>query len=145
MEIETEERLRSRGITPTRQRTAIMEALLGREGHVSAEQLHAALRRRHARIGLATVYRTLLLLRDKGVVAERDFGGGSRRYERERDRHHDHLVCLSCSRVIEFEVSEIERLQARAALRHGFHPVSHRLEIYGTCAACRAAGKGARK
>ena len=139
-----EERLRSRGITPTRQRTAIMEELLDRQEHVSAEQLHSALRRRHRRIGLATVYRTLLLLRDRGVVAERDFGGGTRRYERDREEHHDHLVCLSCSRIIEFEDPEIERLQSRAAQKHGFRAVNHRLELYGYCSACEAERKGRR-
>jgi Fur family ferric uptake transcriptional regulator len=84
------------------------------------------------RISLATVYRTLRLFEEQGILARRDFGDGRARYEAEGSRHHhDHLIDLHTGRVIEFESDEIEALQAKLARRLGYRLVNHRLELYG--------------
>jgi len=88
------------------------------------------------RVGLATVYRTLQLLKDNGLIAEHRFGDRCRRYEQAQTSHHDHLICLGCGAVIEFQEPLIERLQEKAARRHGFSAEHHRLELYGYCRAC---------
>lgn len=129
--------LRDRGITATRQRRILARILLSQPGHMAAEELHARARSEDPRIGLATVYRTLGLFKSRGLVAELDFGDGWRRYERVAAAHHDHLVCLRCGRIIEFDVPAIESLQEKVAREQGFAAVSHRMELYGYCAACR--------
>lgn len=134
--------LRDRGITATRQRRLLARILLSQAGHIAAEELHARARAADPRIGLATVYRTLGLFKSRGLVAERDFGEGWRRYEGGGGAHHDHLVCLRCGKVVEFDVSQIESLQEKVAAEHGFDTVSHRMELYGYCAACRRKRRG---
>jgi Fur family ferric uptake transcriptional regulator len=129
--------LRQRGITATSRRLLIADILLSRGGHLGAEELHALAHEEEPRIGLATVYRTLKLFTSKGLLAQRDFGEGRRRYENTGDGHHDHLICLDCGAVVEFDVPEIERLQAEVARGNGFLPVSHRMELFGYCPSCR--------
>ncbi|MCX7040281.1 MAG: Fur family transcriptional regulator [Spirochaetes bacterium] len=139
---EIDRALRDRGITATRQRRLLARILLSQAGHIAAEELHARARSTDPRIGLATVYRTLGLFKSRGLVAERDFGDGWRRYEGGGAAHHDHLVCLGCGKVVEFDVPEIESLQEKVAGEHGFDTVSHRMELYGYCAACRRRRRG---
>jgi Fur family ferric uptake transcriptional regulator len=134
---EVDRALRERGITATRQRRILARILLSQPGHMAAEELYSRARSQDPRIGLATVYRTLGLFKSRGLVAERDFGDGWRRYEKGEAAHHDHLVCLGCGRIIEFDVPEIESLQEKVAREHGFRAVSHRMELYGHCASCR--------
>ena len=88
--------------------------------------------RRHKGIGHATIYRTMKVLCDSGLVAVREFGEGFSRYEAViPDCHHDHLICTSCGRVIEFADAGIESLQERVTREHGFEMRDHRLQIYG--------------
>ena len=127
---------REKGIVFTTQRELVLRAVLDAGKHIDAEELHRRLAGSRKRVGLATVYRTLQLLRDCGLVAESQFGERRHRYEQAEGRHHDHLVCLACGQVSEFEEPAIEQLQERVARNHGFTVLSHRLELYGYCRAC---------
>ena len=88
--------------------------------------------------GYATVYRPLKLLTESGVVQEHHFGDGHTRYElSDEDAHHDHLICLECGSITEFEEPAVEALQDRIAQRHNFQVTAHKHELYGTCADCQ--------
>ena len=120
----------------TQQRETIVEQFLRSTGHVSIEDLLARVRKRNPGVGYATVYRTLKLLTECGLAAPRQFGDGQTRYEVADDiaHHHDHLICLQCGLILEFENQEIERLQEEMAARlGGFKVVRHKLELYGLC------------
>lgn len=129
-----------RGLKHSRQRDRIVETFFAMGGHVSVEELVARVRRIDPRISVATVYRTMKLLADCGLAAPRHFGGGQTRYEAAAGRaHHDHLICTGCGEIVEFANERIESLQESVARRHGFEVESHKLELYGRCARCRAA------
>jgi len=122
----------------TKQREVILEVFLATEGHVSVEELHQKLSEVEPSVSLATVYRTLNLFCKAGLAQKRKFGEGQTRYEHSVDHsHHDHLICTSCGKIIEFENSMIEQLQRQVAERNDFLVKSHRLEMYGLCADCR--------
>lgn len=132
-----------KGLRSTKQRDHIVEAFFAHPEHVSIEELLARVRERDAAIGYATVYRTLKLLTESGVASERKFGDGLTRYElADGDAHHDHLICLECQKIIEFEEPEVERLQDEIARKHGFLVRSHKHEMYGVCADCQRKTKG---
>lgn len=125
--------IQDRRLNTTSQREAIVEQFLRTKDHVSIDELLGKVRKRHPKVGYATVYRTLKLLVDSGLAIERQFGDGQARYEVVGD-HHDHLICMKCSLILEFEDDEIERLQERIALRlGGFTVLRHRHELYGLC------------
>lgn len=126
----------------TAQRQVIVEQFLLAGEHLTAEELHHRAREVDPAIGAATVYRTLNLLVEIGVASRVRFGSGSAAYEPALDRHHhDHLVCLACGRVVEFEDEQIERRQRAIAKRHGFVLRSHRLELHGICPECQERAK----
>jgi Fur family ferric uptake transcriptional regulator len=128
------------GLKSTIQRDLIVEEFIRSKGHKSAEELYSSLRAEHSSIGLATVYRTLKILTLAGLAKERRFNDGFIRYELagpERS-HHDHLVCVSCGKVVEFENDAIEDLQRKVAASKGFRMLDHKLEIYGYCEACQS-------
>ena len=128
------------GLRSTSQRRTVTDVFLRARGHLSIEELLAMVRERDPKIGYATVYRTLKLLKDCGIAYERHFGDGVSRYEIAFvDEHHDHLICLECGKIVEFENDEIERLQEELAARHGFTLKRHTHELYGVCADCRDA------
>ncbi len=133
--------LRAHGITCSNPRIAITSVLYELGLHIDAAELHRTANLRVPGIGRATIYRTLQLLRDRGLVAEREFGDGLRRYEFRSESHHDHLICLVCGSILEFEEPSIEALQVQVASRHGFEVLRHRLELYGHCRSCRENGK----
>ena len=120
----------------TKQRDQILGAFLEARGHVTSEELYQRVREQNPGIGYTTVYRTMKLLAEAGLAVERHFDDGVTRYEIEHE-HHDHLVCLRCGRIIEFECQEIEVAQAEVAERHRFEILRHRHELYGHCAECR--------
>lgn len=126
-------------------RELILETFASIGRHVTAEELLRAVRERDEKIGAATVYRTLRVFQESGIVAERHFEGGATRFELVGDDHHDHLICTSCGTIVEFEDDDIEREQQRIAARHGFELRSHRHELYGLCANCRKAQRAARQ
>lgn len=122
----------------TRQRRAVLEAFLGSEDHVSAEELYKIVSEQEPKIGLATVYRTLALLTESGLAAELDFGDGQKRYEHNLDHdHHDHMICTQCGKIIEFHHPLIEKLQEDVAEEHGFEMTTHKLDMFGICRDCR--------
>ena len=141
------ERLRARlneymvrhGLRSTEQRRIVTEMFFTSEGHLSIEDLLEQVREAEPKIGYATVYRTLKLLKECGLAWERHFGDGVSRYEVAwEDEHHDHLICLDCEKIVEFEDRKIEALQEKVASRHGFKLVRHKLELYGICDDCQA-------
>ncbi len=134
--------LREQGLPVTRQREAVAEVVFASEGHQSVEEIEGRLRERGEKTGKATVYRTLEMLVKSGLVAERDFGEGFKRYEHLFGQMpvHGHMICEECGAVVEIQEAELKRLQDRIAEEHGFVPSRYRLEIYGLCAECQAAG-----
>lgn len=131
-----------KGLRSTAQRRLIVDTFFEIASHTTIEDLLSEVRARDKGIGYATVYRTLKLLAECGVASERRFGDGLSRYELADDAsaHHDHLICVSCGMIIEFEEPRIESLQDEIAARYGFHVTSHKHEMYGTCAKCLASG-----
>ena len=131
--------IQDRRLNTTAQREAIVEHFLRTRDHVSIDDLLSKVRKRHPKVGYATVYRTLKLLVDSGLAVERQFGDGQARYEVVGD-HHDHLICMKCGLILEFEDDEIERLQDSIAQRLGnFRVMRHRHELYALCP--KAAGE----
>lgn len=125
--------LSERGLNTTQQRELIVETFLRSHEHVSIDELLARVRKRNPRVGYATVYRTLKLLLDSGVASARQFEDGQTRYE-VAGAHHDHLICVKCGLILEFENDEIERLQeAMAAELGGFRVLRHKHELYCLC------------
>jgi Fur family transcriptional regulator, ferric uptake regulator len=128
-----------KGLRSTDQRRLIVETFFQADNHVSIEELLAQVRAKDRRVGYATVYRTLKLLTECGVANERRFGDGLTRYELADDAtHHDHLICLECGDIVEFEEPRIEDLQERVAHKYGFILRSHKHELYGYCSRCQA-------
>lgn len=142
-----EQALRERGLKSTGQRDDIAKAFFSAGGHLSAEELYTAVKRVNPRVGYATVYRTLKLLKETGLAAERHFNDGQARYEAEEEetQHHDHIICERCGKIVEFASEEIERLQEKIARFLGFAVSRHRMELYGICAECREGRKRASK
>jgi Fur family transcriptional regulator, ferric uptake regulator len=130
-----------KGLRSTAQRRLIVDTFFEGSPHVTIEDLLAEVRAKDRGIGYATVYRTLKLLAECGVASERRFGDGLSRYELadEASTHHDHLICLSCGRITEFEEPRIEELQDEVAARHGYDVTTHKHELYGTCPDCQRA------
>ena len=125
------------GLRSTAQRRLVTDVFFRGAGHHSIEELLELVRQEDPKVGYATVYRTLKLLKDSGLANERHFGDGVSRYEvAEEDTHHDHLICTECARIVEFEDDRIEQLQDELAQRHGFNLTRHKLELYGVCRAC---------
>ena len=127
----------ARSLRPTRQRTAVMEAMASVDDFRSAQEIHALLESRGDPVGLATVYRTLQRLADSGEVDLLRNEGGEVTYRRCSGTHHHHLVCRSCGATVEVEGPAVERWTKSVAAEHGFSDVSHTLEVFGTCAVCR--------
>ena len=133
------EHMEKRGLRSTEQRKVIVETFFKAPHHISIEELLAEVRKDDPRVGYATVYRTLKLLTECGVAFERKFGDGLTRYElADESSHHDHLICVECGKIVEFEEPKIEELQERIAARYGFVLKTHKHEMYGSCADCTA-------
>jgi len=139
-----EEALRERGLKSTSQRDDIAQVFFSAEGHLSIEELYKAVRKVNPRVGYATVYRTLKLMKECGLAAERHFDDGQARYEpvEEEAQHHDHIICERCGKIVEFASQELERLQERIGRFLGFVISRHRMELYGICAECREGRHG---
>jgi len=121
----------------TKQRKVIVGHFLNMNAHVAAENLYEDLRKEGLNFGLATIYRTLNLLRDAGLVEQHSFADGRAVFEINRpNTHHDHIICITCGKIEEFESDEIEELQRRIAKEKGFSLSSHRLDLYGQCSPC---------
>ena len=129
-----DEHLRSKQLKQTRQRQEIVNCFLRLENHVEAEKLHQAVRADGLTVGLATVYRTLNVLKEAGLVEQKSFADGRSTFEIVNPaEHHDHLVCVDCGVVVEFKNDAIEKLQHAVAAKYGFRLTSHRLDLFGAC------------
>jgi Fur family ferric uptake transcriptional regulator len=126
-----EELCAEKGLRMTDQRRVIARVLSDAHDHPDAEELHRRAAAIDPHISIATVYRTVRLFEDAGILERHDFRDGRSRYEEVPGTHHDHLIDIQSGRVIEFRNEEIERLQRRVAEELGFELVDHRLELYG--------------
>lgn len=122
------------GLRLTGPREAIVEAFFSAGRHLSLNEIHTLALERRAGVGFATVYRTMRLLVESGLATEHKFGEDYTVYEAASEgEHHDHLICVDCGKIVEFENHELEELQERIARELGYSVVSHRHEIYVRC------------
>jgi Fur family ferric uptake transcriptional regulator len=138
--------IQDQGLKTTRQRNTIVSVFFRLRGHISVEELLVEVKKVNPRIGYATVYRTLHLLVESGLVEERRFGDGLARYEGHSDvEHHDHMICLECGQISEFYNPRLEALQEQLAEENNFQIYRHRLELYGACKDKEACSQRAKK
>lgn len=132
--------IRDMSLKVTKQRLAILEALNMGQAHVTAQEVYEIVNTKHPEIGFATVYRFLRKLTDNKYVTEVRMGGMPARYELSPNNHHDHITCVECGKIVEFQNDHIERLQIEVAQKHDFKLTSHVLELYGVCSnsSCRS-------
>lgn len=131
------EYLKNKDLKLTGQRKIILDAFLGIESHITAEELYDIIKKNNPEIGVATVYRTLKILCEAGLANEVKFGDKVAHYEHLFDHeHHDHLICIQCGKYTEVCDPEIEELQQKLADRNHFKVLRHRMELYGICADC---------
>lgn len=124
-------------LRPTRQRTAVTEALSGASDFRSAQQIHDLIASRGEKVGLATVYRTLAALAEAGTVDVLRTEDGEALYRRcEAVHHHHHLVCRECGATVEIEGPAVEKWAATVGREHGYTAINHELELFGTCPRC---------
>lgn len=128
-------RLQDAGLKSTRQRDTIVRAFFELDKHISADELLEVVREVQSRIGYATVYRTLKLLVEQGFALPKDFGDGITRYDpiHDQDPHHDHLICVDCRKIIEFNDDETAALLTKIATDLGYELRRKKLEIYAEC------------
>ena len=126
-----EEKCKSKGVRLTDQRKVIAKVLSEANDHPDAEDLYSRASTIDPKISLATVYRTVRLFSESGIIETHDFRDGRARYETTDDDHHDHLIDVTTGDVIEFVDDEIEQLQYKIAEKLGYELVDHRLELYG--------------
>jgi len=131
----------------TAPRRAIIEAVFGTQKHFTADQLLAWAQQRDKSVSRATVYRTLPLLTESGLVREMDFGGDHKFYDPNyaEHPHHNHIICQDCGKIVEFESRQIERLENEISRRLGFSVKAHRLQITATCEEFRRLGACSKK
>jgi Fur family ferric uptake transcriptional regulator len=120
-----------RGLKMTDQRRVIARVLSDASDHPDVEAVHRRATAIDPNISIATVYRTVRLFEEAGILAKHDFGDGRARYEETPEEHHDHLIDIQTGKVIEFHNDEIEELQRKIAEKAGYRLVGHRLELYG--------------
>ncbi len=122
----------------TRQRDLVAQVIFLSEEHLSVDEILRLLKEQGEAVGTATVYRTLEVLVESGLVRAHDFGEGFRRYEAmPAQTHHEHLICERCGRVVEFQNERLERMLPIIADEHGYQHQRHRVEIHGVCSDCR--------
>jgi Fur family ferric uptake transcriptional regulator len=138
------EHLRRQGLKSTAQRDDIAKVFFAANRHISVEELYNLVKQVNPHIGYATVYRTMKLLTECGLVLESHFRNGEARYESAEGHHHDHLICEGCGKIVEFEEPRIEGLQAEVARNLGFEFTGHKMELYGRCAQCQKTKRAGR-
>jgi Fur family transcriptional regulator, ferric uptake regulator len=139
-------RISEEGLKATKQREGVLHIFMNSSGHKSLAQIYAQVAKTNPKIGYITVYRTLKLLTRLGLATQRKFADGETRYEPASEgSHHDHLICLNCGKIIEFEDPTLEALQNGIAKRHHFKISHHRLELYGRCDECRQKKRTSRR
>ena len=133
-----EEKCKAKGVRLTDQRKVIAKVMsdskerYGSKDHPDVDELHKRVSLIDKKISIATVYRTVKLLEESGIIARHDFKEGKSRYEPSTDEHHDHLIDINSGDIIEFVDKEVEELQNRIAQKLGYKLVDHKLELYGS-------------
>ena len=132
MSVDIESKCKQKGVRLTEQRKLIAQVMSKTESHPDVDELHKKVMKLDSKISIATVYRTVKLFEEAGIVAKHDFKGTKARYEEASQEHHDHLIDVNTGEIIEFVNDDIERLQKKVAEKLGYKLVDHRLELYGT-------------
>ncbi len=120
----------AKGLKMTEQRRVIAQTISEAADHPDVEEIYTRAAKKDAKISIATVYRTVRMFEEAGIIAKHDFGDGRARYEEASDEHHDHLIDVKSGKVIEFHNDEIEALQEAVAKKLGYKLIGHRLELY---------------
>jgi|TARA_B100000953_G_scaffold299393_1_gene299109 Fur family ferric uptake transcriptional regulator len=126
-----EQKCISKGVKLTDQRRLIARTMSEADDHPDVDELYNRVSKIDSKISIATVYRTVKLFEETGILAKHDFKGGKARYEEMRESHHDHLIDIKSGEIIEFVDDEIEKLQKKVAEKYGYDLVDHKLELYG--------------
>ena len=132
MNTDIERECKQKGVRLTDQRKLIAKVMSESESHPDVAELHKKVSKFNSAISIATVYRTVKLFEEAGIVSKHDFKGSKSRYEQSPEEHHDHLIDVNTGEIIEFSNNEIEKLQKQVAKKLGYKLVDHRLELYGT-------------
>ena len=126
-----EQKCLAKGVKLTDQRKIIAKIMSDSQDHPDVDELYKRASKIDSKISIATVYRTVKLFEEEGIVAKHDFKGGKARYEELNESHHDHLIDIKTGEIIEFVDEEIEKLQQKVADKYGYKLVDHKLELYG--------------
>ena len=126
-----EQKCIAKGVKLTDQRKIISKIMSDSQDHPDVDELYKRASKIDPKISIATVYRTVKLFEEAGIVAKHDFKGGKARYEELNEGHHDHLIDIKTGEIIEFVDEEIEKLQQKVAVKYGYKLVDHKLELYG--------------
>ena len=126
-----ETKCKDKGVKLTDQRKVIAKVMSESSDHPNVDELYNRVSKIDSRISIATVYRTVKLFEESGILAKHDFKGGKARYEELNEGHHDHLIDITSGEIIEFVDNEIEELQKKVAEKYGYKLVDHKLELYG--------------
>ena len=121
-----------KGVTLTDQRKLVAKVMSESEDHPDVDELHKRISKHDSKISIATVYRTVKLFEEAGIIAKHDFKGNKARYEQATSEHHDHLIDVNTGEITEFVNEDIEKLQKQVAEKLGYKLVDHRLELYGS-------------
>ena len=127
-----EQKCLAKGVKLTEQRRVIAQVMSESSDHPDVDELYNRVSKIDPKISIATVYRTVKLFEEAGIVAKHDFKGGKARYEQSPDEHHDHLIDINSGEIVEFVDKEIEKLQIEVAKKLGYKLVDHKLELYGS-------------
>ena len=131
MSTDIENKCLKKGVRLTDQRKLIAKVMSDSQDHPDVDELHKRVNKLDNKISIATVYRTVKLFEEAGVVSKHDFKGSKARYEQAPEEHHDHLIDINTGEIIEFVNEDIEKLQKKVAEKLGYKLVDHRLELYG--------------
>ena len=131
MKVSIEQKCIDKGVKLTDQRKIIAKVMSESDDHPNVDELYKRVSKIDSKISIATVYRTVKLFEESGILAKHDFKGGKARYEELRESHHDHLIDVKTGKIIEFVDDEIEKLQKKVAEKYGYDLVDHKLELYG--------------
>ncbi len=130
-------KLKSRNFRLTPQRLAVLEILALSENHPSAEQVYVQVRRRFPTTSLATIYKTLALLKDLGEILELGFADAGARYDGAKPFPHPHIICVKCKKIMDPQLAGLDDIRAEIVDKTGFRIISHRLDFFGVCEECQ--------
>ena len=132
MSSDIENQCKEKGVRLTEQRKLIAKVMSDSANHPDVDELHKKVGKFDSKVSIATVYRTVKLFEEAGIISKHDFKGNKSRYEQASEEHHDHLIDINSGEITEFVNEEIEKLQKQVAEKLGYRLVDHRLELYGS-------------